>query len=58
MIRILVDSSSDFELNELAKWNMDFVPLTITLGENNYQDGIDLNKDQLYEMLSSTSFDN
>lgn len=53
MIRILVDSSSDFELNELAKWNMDFVPLTITLGENNYQDGIDLNKDQLYEMLSS-----
>ena len=41
MIRILVDSSSDFELNELAKWNMDFVPLTITLGENNYQDGID-----------------
>ncbi|MBQ8558515.1 MAG: DegV family protein [Tyzzerella sp.] len=54
MIRILVDSSSDFELNELTNKNMDFVPLTITLEENHYQDGIDLNKNQLYEMLSGS----
>lgn len=54
MIRILVDSSSDFELDELTKWNMNFVPLTVTLGENNYQDGIDLNKNQLYEMLADS----
>ncbi len=54
MIRILVDSSSDYELNELTKWNMNFVPLTITLDEKSYKDGIDLKKNQLYEMLSST----
>lgn len=55
MIRILVDSSSDFELNELEKLNMNFVPLTITLDENNYKDGLDLDKNRLYEMLSETA---
>lgn len=52
MIRLLVDSSSDFELSELK--DMDFVPITVSLGEKNYRDGIDLNKDQLYEMLQDT----
>lgn len=52
MIRILIDSSSDFELSELK--NMEFVPITITLGENEYRDGIDLNKDKLYEMMQET----
>ena len=52
MIRILVDSSADFELCELK--HMDFVPLTVSLNETDYKDAIDLNKNQLYEMLSGT----
>lgn len=52
MIKILIDSSSDFELSELK--NMEFVPITITLGEKEYRDGIDLNKDNLYEMMEET----
>ena len=54
MIKILVDSSSDFDLAELNDKNVEFVPISITLEENNYKDGIDLNKDRLYEMLAGT----
>lgn len=52
MIKLLVDSSSDYELSELK--NMEFVPITVTLGEEHYRDGIDLNKNQLYEMMQET----
>lgn len=52
MIKLLVDSSSDYELSELK--NMEFVPITVTLGEEHYRDGIDLNKNQLYEMMQGT----
>lgn len=52
MIRILVDSTADFELCELK--HMDFVPLTVSLNETDYLDTIDLNKNKLYELLSET----
>lgn len=51
MIRILVDSSSDYELEEIQDRKIDFVPITITMNEQNYQDGIDLEKDQFFELL-------
>ena len=54
MIRILVDSSADFEMNEIKEMNMAFVPISVTLGDDNYRDGIDLDKDKLYEMLAGT----
>ena len=54
MIRILVDSSADFEMNEIKEMNMEFVPISVTLGDDNYRDGIDLDKDKLYEMLAGT----
>lgn len=52
MIRILVDSSADYELPELK--DMEFIPITVTLDEKEYRDGLDLNKNQLYEMLDGT----
>ena len=54
MIRILVDSSADFEMHEIKELKMDFIPISVTLGEENYKDGVDLNKDKLYEMLAGT----
>ncbi len=54
MIRILVDSSADFELHELEGKNMEFVPITVNFDEKDYRDGIDLNKNQLYEMLTGS----
>lgn len=54
MIRILVDSSADYSASELKKLNMELVPITITLGDKTYRDGIDITKDELYNMLIET----
>ncbi len=54
MIKILVDSSSDYELKEIKENNFEFVPIHITLGDEDYIDGISLNKNEFYEILESS----
>lgn len=54
MIRILVDSSADYAAQELEQLNMELVPITITLGDKSYRDGIDITKDEFYQMLLET----
>ena len=55
MIRIIVDSSSDYQLEELQQKNMELVPISITIGDRSYLDGIDLNRDDFYKMLTETT---
>lgn len=55
MIRIIVDSSSDYQLEEIKQKNMELVPLSITIGEHSYLDGINLDRDDFYKMLTETS---
>lgn len=54
MIRIAVDSSSDYSLEELKQKNIELIPIPITIGERTYTEGIDLKRDDLYEMIQST----
>lgn len=54
MIKILVDSSSDYELDEIKEKNFAFVPIQITIGENEYIDGISLQKNEFYKILESS----
>lgn len=51
MIRIIVDSSADYDLSEIAKKQMTLVSLNITLGDKIYQDGFDISRDELYQWL-------
>lgn len=51
MIRILLDSSADFSAEEAKERNMELVPINITLNDTNYRDGIDITKDEFYDML-------
>ncbi len=51
MIRICVDSTSDFTLEEISRRNMAFVPLTINFGEESYLDTLEMDKDTFYERL-------
>lgn len=51
MIRIIVDSSADYSLEELKEKNMQQVSLLIHVGEKNYRGGVDITADELYEML-------
>lgn len=55
MIRFLVDSTSDYLPAELEGRNIEFVPLSVTLNDKTYKDGIDITKNEFYEILSSDS---
>ena len=54
MIRILIDSSADFSAQEAKEHNLELIPINITLNEKNYLDGIDITKDEFYELLTSS----
>lgn len=54
MIRILVDSSADYAAEELKELNMELVPITITMGDKSFRDGIDITKNEFYEMLTGS----
>ena len=51
MIRIITDSAADFEPWELEKLNITCIPLTVMFGDAEYQENVNLNKDQFYELL-------
>ena len=51
MIRILVDSGSDYRSAAGSKDY--FVPLTVSIGGHDYQDGVDLTGDQFYHLLTT-----
>lgn len=55
MIRILVDSSSDYTVEEIKNKGMELVPITITIGEKSYVDGYDLGRDEFYEILQDSN---
>lgn len=54
MIRILVDSSSDYKMEEIHEKGLELVPITITIGETDYIDGQNLGRDEFYEILEKT----
>ena len=54
MIRILVDSAADFSAEEAKACNMELVPINITFEDKNYLDGIEITKDEFYELLTSS----
>ncbi len=54
MIRIIVDSSADYQAKELQAQNIELVPITVTIGDRSYLDGIDLERDTFYEILTQS----
>lgn len=51
MVKILVDSSSDFDENEAKEYGIEMVPMEITFGETTYLDGINLSHKEFFEKL-------
>lgn len=51
MIRIIVDSSADYNREEIDTKQLTLVSLTINLDAKSYLDGVDITRDQLYEWL-------
>lgn len=53
-IKICADSTCDLSKELLAKYNVDIMPLHITLGDNDYRDGIDLTPNSIYDYYAQT----
>jgi len=54
MVRIITDSAADFEPFELEKWNISCIPIKVLLGDVEYEENVNLNKDQFFALLAST----
>ncbi len=51
-IRIITDSTSDIDLADQKALGIDIVSLNVIFDDKKFTDGVDLKKDQFYEMLS------
>ena len=54
MVRIITDSAADFEPQELAALNLSCIPIAVILGDDQYEENVNLTKDQFFELLKST----
>ena len=50
-VKILVDSSSDIDLNEANELGLELIPMTITFEDGDYSDGVDLSHKKFFEKL-------
>lgn len=53
MIRIVTDSAADMENEELERYSVIRVPLTVSFGDRSFLDGEELSKDKFFDMLRS-----
>ena len=54
MIKIITDSAADFSPAEYEKLQITCIPLTVMFGETEYQENMNLDKDQFYRLLLSS----
>jgi len=55
-IRIITDTSSDFDYSSLESRPISMVSMTINVGDASYADGVDLTRSDFYDMLLSDQF--
>ena len=54
MVRIITDSAADFEPQELEQLKITCIPISVLLGDTEYQENVNLSKDQFFALLAST----
>lgn len=50
-LKIVVDSSIGFSQEEALARGLSFIPLSVTIGDRNYSEGVDLAPDEFYRLL-------
>ena len=53
MIRIIVDSSSDYTMEEIKEKNLTLIPLTVHIDGTSYIEGENLERNEFYELLKT-----
>ncbi len=57
MVKIITDSSADFEPDELKKLGIICIPLAVSFGNVNYKENVDISKEKFYTLMNeSTEF--
>ena len=56
MVRIITDSAADLEPREYEQRNITCIPLTVFFGEQEYQENVNLTKDQFYELVATGEY--
>ena len=51
MVHIITDSAADFTPRELEALSVTCIPLTVMFGDAEYQENVNLTKDQFYELM-------
>lgn len=51
MIKVMIDSAADISKAEAEKLGLIIVPMVVTIGEEEYYDGVDLSPNEFYEKL-------
>lgn len=54
MVRLITDSAADFEPFELERLNIACIPIKVMLGETEYEENVNLTKDQFFALLKET----
>lgn len=54
MVRIITDSSADLEPQEYQQLGIISIPLIVSFGQKEYQENVDLSKDQFYQLLAQS----
>ncbi|KAA1042577.1 DegV family protein [Macrococcus equipercicus] len=50
-MRILVDSGSDLTLQEIEQHNLDFLPMSVAIGDKSYKDQLEIDNQTVYEAI-------
>ncbi len=53
-IHILTDSTADLGKDLAAEFGVEVIPLTVTLGENAYLDGLEIDQQKLFDLVAQT----
>lgn len=53
MIRIVVDSSADYQMEEIKKQQMERIGIHIQIGDGDYVEGINITRDEFYEKIEN-----
>ena len=48
MVKIIADSTCDLSEDLVEKYDVEILPLNIVLGDEEYQDGVNITPDEIY----------
>ncbi len=54
-IKLVIDSASDISYEEAKEMGLVFLPLTLSFGDKEYKDSIDISRDEFYDMQEKSS---